>query len=163
LSPDANGDSITLDKERTMSFIYSVKFVCGIQNPSPTCTPVRQGAYSTEINIHNFHQPGGPAAHIQKRILLLVNNNQTVGLEPHIANAQNFANITLPPDTATMDDCCNLGPNFAPNALNIGFLELVSDVQVSVTAVYTATNMSAAGAVSTGISIDVQSITPQQA
>ena len=124
--------------------------------------PVRQGAYATEINIHNFHQPGGPAAHIQKRILLLVNNNQTVGLEPRIANAQPFANITLPPDTATMDDCCNFGPNFAPNALNIGFLELVSDVPVNVTAVYTATELTSTG-VSTGISIDVQSITPQQA
>jgi len=146
-----------------MSFVYSVKFVCGVQNPSPTCTPVRQGAYATEINIHNFHQtPSGPAAHIQKRILLLINNNQPVGLEPRIANAQNFANITLPPDTATMDDCCNFGPNFAPNALNIGFLELVSDVVVSVTAVYTATELSSAG-VATGISIDVQSITPQQA
>jgi hypothetical protein len=147
-----------------MSFVYSVKFVCGIQNPSQTCTPVRQGAYATDINIHNFHQPpGGSAAHIQKRILLLVNNNQPVGLEPHIANAQNFANIILPPDTATMDNCCNLGPNFAPNALNIGFLELVSDVPVSVTAVYTATEVTSAGAVGTGISIDVQSITPQQA
>ena len=49
-----------------MSFIYSVKFVCGIQNPSTACTPVRQGAYSTEINIHNFHQPGGNCAHSKK-------------------------------------------------------------------------------------------------
>ena len=144
-----------------MVFVYSVKFICGIQNPSTTCTPVRQGAYATEINIHNFHQPGGPAAHIQKRILLLVRNNATDGLEPHAVNAQPFANITLQPDTATMDNCCNLGPNFAPNALNIGFLELVSDVPVSVTAVYTATEITATG-VSAGISIDVQSITPQQ-
>ena len=144
-----------------MSFVYSVKFICGVQNPSTACTPVRPGAYATEINIHNFHQPGGPTAHIQKRILHLVNNNQTVGLEPQIANAQNFANITLPPDTATMDDCCNLGPNFAPNALNIGFLELSSNLTLNVTAVYTATELSAAGA-STSISIDVQTISPQQ-
>jgi hypothetical protein len=151
-----------------LTFIYSVKFICGIQNPSTTCIPVRQGAYATEINIHNFHQPGppggpsAPAVHIQKRILLLVHNNQTVGLEPGIVNAQNFSTITLPPDAATMDDCCNLGPNFAPNALNIGFLELVSDVPVSVTSVYTATGLTSTG-VGTGISIDVQSITPQQA
>jgi len=148
-----------------MSFVYSVKFICGTQNPSTTCTPVRQGVYATEINVHNFHQPPtGPPAKIQKRILLLVRNNETVGLEPHSVPATNFATITLPPDTATMDDCCNLGPNFAPNTLNIGFLELVSDVQVNVTAVYTATPLpSATGAAVTDISIDVQTITPQQA
>ena len=145
-----------------MPFVYSVKFICGTQAPSTACTPVRQGAYTTEINIHNFHQPGGAAAHIQKRILLLVSNNSTPGLEPHTVTAQNFANITLPPDTATMDDCCNLGPNFAPGMLNIGFLELVSDVQVSVTAVYTATEVTASGGVGTGIAIDVQNIIPQQ-
>ena len=145
-------------------FVYSVKFICGTQNPSTACTPVRQGAYATEINIHNFHPvvtPPLPPAHIQKRILLLVHNNQTVGLEPQIANAQNFASITLPPDSATMDDCCNIGPNFKPNLLNIGFLELVSDVLVNVTAVYTATEQSSAG-VSSGISIDVVTVSPQQ-
>jgi len=75
-----------------MSFVYSVKFICGTQNPSTTCTPVRQGVYSREINIHNFHQPGGPAAHIQKRILLLVNNNHPDGLEPNPVAARLFAN-----------------------------------------------------------------------
>jgi len=62
-----------------------------------------------------------------------------------------------------MDNCCNLGPNFAPNALNIGFLELVSDVPINVTAVYTATDLTSAAGATGGISIDVQSITPQQA
>ena len=152
-----------------MSFVYSVKFICGVQNPSTTCTPVRPGAYATEINIHNFHPPAPPSvpppvAIIQKRILLLVQNNNPVGLEPHTVTATPFATINLPPDSATMDNCCNLGPNFAPNTLNIGFLELVSDVQVNVTAVYTATPLpSATGAAVTDISIDVQTITPQQA
>jgi hypothetical protein len=149
-----------------MSFIYSVKFICGIQNPSTTCTPVRPGAYATEINIHNFHPPGPPSipppiANIQKRIMLLVHNNQTVGLEPNIVTATPFATIALPPDSATMDDCCNLGPNFAPNALNIGFLELSSNLAINVTAVYTAAILTSTGA-STSISIDVQNISPQQ-
>ena len=150
-----------------MSFVYSVKFICGVQNPSTACTPVRPGAYATEINIHNFHPPAPPSvpppvAIIQKRILLLVQNNQPVGLEPHTVPATPFATINLPPDSATMDNCCNLGPNFAPNALNIGFLEeLSSNLTLNVTAVYTATESSAAGA-STGISIAVQTISPQQ-
>jgi hypothetical protein len=150
-------------RERIVSFIYSVKFICGIQNPSTTCTPVRPGGYATEINIHNFHPPGTPPpiANIQKRIILLVHNNQPVGLEPNVVTATPFATITLPPDSGTMDNCCNLGPNFAPNALNIGFLELSSNLALNVTAVYTATDLTATG-VSTGISIDVQSVSPQQ-
>jgi hypothetical protein len=152
--------------EHIMSFVYSVKFICGVQNPSTTCTSVRPGAYATEINIHNFHPPTPPSippaiANIQKRILLLVHNNQAVGLEPNIVTATPFATINLPPDSATMDNCCNLGANFAPNALNIGFLELSSNLTLNVTAVYTATDLTSTG-VSTGISIDVQTISPQQ-
>jgi hypothetical protein len=141
-------------------FVYSVKFICGVQNPpttAPTCTPVRQGAYATEINIHNFQTTA--LANIQKRALLLVHNDAPVGREPQIARAQHFAQITLPPDTATMDDCCSLGGpfNFSLSALNIGFLELVSNVALNVTAVYTATDLRAGT-----ISIDVQSINAQQ-
>jgi hypothetical protein len=140
-------------------FVYSVKFICGTENPptpAPTCTPVRQGTYATEINIHNFQT--AHAATIQKRVLLLVHNDAPVGREPQIARAQPFANITLPPDTATLDDCCSLGGpfNFSLSQINIGFLELVSNVALNVTAVYTATDLRAAS-----ISIDVQSITPQ--
>jgi hypothetical protein len=140
-------------------FVYSVKFICGTENPpagAVTCTPVRQGAYATEINIHNF-QTNAPAT-IQKRALLLVHNGAPVGREPGIAKAQPFAAITLPPDTATMDDCCSLGGplNFSLTQLNIGFLELLSNVALNVTAVYTATDLKAAS-----ISIDVQSIAPQ--
>jgi hypothetical protein len=64
-------------------FVYSVKFICGTQNPpttAPVCTPVRQGVYATEINIHNF-QTNAPAA-IQKRALLLVHNDSPLGREP---------------------------------------------------------------------------------
>jgi hypothetical protein len=170
LTPGAARDIIETGskaaRERTMSFIYSVKFICGIQNPSTTCTPVRPGAYATEINIHNFHPPGPPSApppvaNIQKRIMLLVHNNQTIGLEPNVVTATPFATINLPPDSATMDDCCNLVPNAPPNVLNIGFLELSSNVALNVTAVYTATDLTSTG-VSTGISIAVQSISPQQ-
>jgi hypothetical protein len=146
----------------SMLFVYSVKYVCGTQTFSTACTPVSPGTYATEINIHNFHPTGTPPAHIQKRILQLVLNGATVGLEPTAAPAQPFTTITLPPDSATMDDCCNIGgTSFKANTPNIGFLELLSDVLVNVTAVYTATQVSSSG-VSSGISIDVLNITHQQ-
>jgi hypothetical protein len=97
-----------------MLFVYSVKFICGTQNPPTTaniCTPVRKGIYSTEVNIHNFHPPGTPPAVINKLAMLLVHNDAPVGREPRFAPAAPFANNTLQPGTATMDDCCSLlGP-----------------------------------------------------
>ena len=138
-------------------FIYSVKFVCGIQNPppasAPQCTPVRQGAYATEINIHNF-QPQKEAV-IEKRAMVLIHNDVPDGREPKFVKARPFDQITLPPDSATMDDCCGLADKLQFNAahLNIGFLEIVSTVELNVTAVYTATDLKSAS-----ISIEVESI-----
>jgi hypothetical protein len=142
--------------------MYSVKFICGTQNPPNTsnpCTPVRQGIYSTEVNIHNFHPVGTPPAAINKLALQLVHNDVPVGREPHFAQPAPFANITLPPGTATMDDCCSLlGPlRLSLSQLNIGFLVLQSTVSLNVTAVYTATDLH-----SGSISIDVQSINERQ-
>jgi len=97
---------------------------------------------------------------INKLALLVVHNDVPVGREPHIASAAPpFANITLPPGTATMDDCCGLlGPlNLSLTQLNIGFLVLQSTVSLNVTAVYTATDLH-----SGSISIDVQSINERQ-
>ncbi len=141
-------------------FSYSVKFICGSQKvPTRTqpCTPVRQGIYATEINIHNFHRDQKAA--IQKRVLLLVQNDKPLGREPQIAQAQPFDEITLPPDTATMDDCCRLAEklHLTLGQLTVGFLELVSNVELNVTAVYTATDSKAAS-----ISIEVETIAARQ-
>src|SRR4051812_30336192 len=111
-------------------FSYSVKFVCGIQNAPPVgqpCTPVRQGAYATDINIHNFHPHGEPAV-IEKRVMLLIYNGKPVGREPNHVIAQKFdERLSLPPETATMDDCCRLSEmlKLDPGRLNIGFLEFL--------------------------------------
>ena len=150
-----------------MSFVYSVKLICGVQNlpaaPAPPCTPVRPGIYATEINIHNFHPAGTPPAQIQKQAVLLVHNGTPVGQEPTALPAQPLppplSPITLQPGQATMDNCCNLqGPlNLNPLVLNIGFLVLVSTVALNVTAVYTATDLR-----SGTISIDVVSINERQ-
>ena len=142
-------------------FIYSVKFVCGTQNvpatggPSP-CTSVRPGVYSTEINIHNFNKTD---AKIEKRLLWLVQNDDaTKGREPESQAAKLLVqNFKLKSDWATMDDCCNLDrlnsaqTAFDPGKINIGFLEILSPSELSVTAVYTATDKNGAS-----ISIDVE-------
>ena len=134
-------------------FVYSVKFVCGTQNPpppsGPKCSPVRQGLYATEINIHNFH-PDKEAV-ITKTALVLVHNDSPDGREPKFVKPQPFDKITLPPQTATMDDCCRLGEKlaFTPTRLNIGFLEIVSSVDLNITAVYTATDLNPRASAST--------------
>ncbi len=139
-------------------FSYSVKFICG-QNAQTTqpCTPVRQGIYATEINSHNFHRD--QTAQIDKRVLLVVQNDAPVGREPRVAQAKHFDAIALPPDSATMDDCCHFAEKlqFNPAQLNIGFLELVSTVELNVVAVYTATDLK-----SGGISIEVETIGVRQ-
>lgn len=137
-------------------FSYSVKFICGVQHASPevqSCMVVRQGAYATEINIHNFNRD--EEAQVEKRALLLVHNDSPVGREPRIAKAQPFDRIALPPDTATMDDCCVFAEKLkiAPDRLSVGFLEIVSTVELNVVAVYTATDLKAVS-----ISIEVETI-----
>jgi hypothetical protein len=142
-------------------FSYSVKFVCGVQSVpatgQPACSPVRQGSYATEVNIHNFQRDKEAA--IEKRAMLLVHNDAPDGREPKYVKAKPFDKITLPPDSATMDDCCGLAEKlqFTAGHLNIGFLEIVSSVELNVTAVYTATDLKSAS-----ISIDVESVTGRQ-
>ena len=90
----------------------------------------------------------------------------------HLATGRNQALLTdlkvaecgaamgiLPPHSATMDDCCRIAEILFGNApsstitLTIGFLEITSRKELSVTAVYTATNIASRGA-----DIDVQQI-----
>jgi hypothetical protein len=148
-------------KGETNMFVYSVKFVCGTQNPpppnGPKCSPVRQGLYATEINIHNFNRD--KEAVITKTALVLVHNDAPEGREPKFVKPQPFDKIVLPPQTATMDDCCRLGEKltFTPGRLNIGFLEIASSVELDITAVYTATDLQ-----STSIAIDVERVTGRQ-
>jgi hypothetical protein len=80
-------------------FIYSVKFICGVQKAQDRqCTSVRRGAYATEINIHNFNPD---EAVIEKRVLLLIHDDKPVGREPNKVPAKRFDKIALPQDTAT--------------------------------------------------------------
>lgn len=123
---------------------YSVKFVCGEQRRTdPARTVLRPGSYATEINIHNSQNV---PVRIRKFILPLVVKDSVIGREPDFTRIWARDEITLPPDTATMDDCYRIGellygsPPPQPMPLTVGFLELVTTRPVVVDVVYTASD-----------------------
>lgn len=125
-------------------FVYSVKFVCGEQQSGCCgCGPVQPGRYSTEINILN---PENKKGAVIKRAIPLVLAGAVSGREPKFRLPETKELMILPPHTATMDDCCHLSeillgaPPAKPLSLTIGVLEIISNVQLNVTAVYTATD-----------------------
>jgi hypothetical protein len=141
-------------------YSYSVKFVCGTQEAADGCCclpAVRPGSYATEINIHNYHPYQW--AWIEKHALPVVFAGMPQGREPRTVGIKASDRLLLPPNSATMDDCCRIGELLyaaAPPAgqpLNVGFLEIVSNVEIKVTAVYTMTNRE-----SSSVSIDVEDV-----
>ncbi len=165
----ANGSQVSLARkpvritvpqcEPAALYSYSVKFVCGVQEDCAcACTSVRPGAYATEINIYNFHPT---EAIVRKRFVPVVFAGAVLGREPKVADAKAEDKIALRPRTATMDDCCRIAalllggtPEGRP-PLMIGFVEITTDRELSVTAVYTA-----AGPNSESVSIDVEQVRP---
>jgi hypothetical protein len=132
-------------------YSFAVKFVCGY-NPDnigqslngnregePT---VKFGNYATDINI--FNQDYFSQADIRKSVILLVKKGSPEGREPKVEKAIAFDGITLQSMQATMDDCNRIaeliygGAVPTPMPLFIGFLILESNIDLSVTAVYTA-------------------------
>ena len=133
-----------------VTYVYAVKYVCGY-NPvnvglslagnkegEPT---VKLGNYATDVNIVN---PTSLDASVRKSVLLLNRSGFPIGREPNFVSANWFDGILLPPLTATMDDCNRIAelmfgnPVPTPLPLLIGFLVLESQVELDVTAVYTA-------------------------
>lgn len=140
------------------AFTYSVKFVCGVQPECAcACGPVQPGAYATEINIHNYT---GKPVEIVKRFIPIVLAGAPAGREPHTVGPRAVDRITLPPQSATMDDCCRIAELVygqapaGPIPLTIGFLELTASADVAVTAVYTTSGVKPHG----GVDIEVQQI-----
>lgn len=127
------------------AFSYAVKFVCGNQAQcNCACAPVLPGRYATEINIYNS---GEDPAEIVKYVIPVVFGGAAAGREPRVVTARAEDRITLPPHAATMDDCCRLSELLlgaaadGPAPLSIGYLEIVSPVELTVTAVYTASGL----------------------
>lgn len=160
---------------------YAVKYVCGFQRPQPFDggePPVKPGNYATEINIHNFTYN---TIGVRKKVLAMVDygspiqppsvNTLIPGREPRQVGPRRLDTINLRGDWATMDDCNRLWqllypPTAAapvppsPLPLTIGYLILISRVELDVDAVYTA-EVSQGGepfGSPTGISIDVQRV-----
>ena len=141
-------------------FVYSVKFVCGEQRDDcGRCGPVLAGRYSTEINILN---PAARIAPVGKRFIPIVLAGAVAGREPRVARPAFSEVIRLPAHSATMDDCCRIqevllgAAPTGPVPLTLGILEIVSTVELAVTAVYTAI-----GGAGGAPSIDVQQIAPR--
>jgi len=118
-------------------YSYSVKFVCGAAKDESEHGIVRPGLYATEINILNYHFDR--EADIRKSVFLLVREGKAVGREPKIVHVSGTDGITLRPQTATMDDCQRIseitGVSVGP--LTIGFLNIITPVELAVDAVYT--------------------------
>jgi hypothetical protein len=162
---------------------FSVKFVCGeTKGPIPALGDageglVKPGNYATEINIHNYwYREVG----IRKKVVVLALDPGDHTLRPFRARETNphpdnvapqpqeHYRLILPPDGATMDDCTALWQMAYPGTvpptpmpLFIGYLVLLSPLDLDVDAVYTAESL-APGATgdeqSTGMSIDVERV-----
>jgi hypothetical protein len=128
---------------------YGVKFLCGYVKETPPgvvpLTPaatLRPGIYSTEVNILNYH---GTPVTVHKYLYPLMRQTEPVGREPRSVGRRAEDAITLPGKSATFDDCTRVHellhepPNDEP--LSIYYLEIVSPVELTVTAVYTANDL----------------------
>ncbi len=152
---------------------YAAKFVCGYQRttgsaqPAPGEPVVKPGNYATEINIHN---PAYKQVPLRKKFLVLVNQsnpqNPLIVREPQQVEPTKYMTMTLGPDYATMDDCNNLWaiiyPGVAlpsPMPVFIGYLVILSPLELDVDAVYTANAPGDLAIAPTGISIDVERVT----
>jgi hypothetical protein len=146
---------ITVPPCKPKAFVYSAKFVCGTQTDCPCeCLPVRPGHYATEINIHNY---SAQEVKIRKRAIPVVLGGAPMAREPDSRGPHAEDSITLPPHSATMDDCCRLAELLLgaaqSHALNIGFLEITASDEVAVTVLYTSSSLDLGG-----LSVDVQQI-----
>ncbi len=115
------------------SFVYSVKYLCGLSTVSstqflpPVEPTVKPGNYATSVNIHNYHTKGFV---ILKKAVI---SGGRIG---------KLAGQDIGPNQALNVDCSQIvraippGPAPLPPFIE-GFVEIVSPLQLSVTAVYT--------------------------
>jgi hypothetical protein len=143
-------------------FAYSVKIVCGRQAGENCCcvAGTRPGLYATEVNIQNL---SFAESWVVKFVVPLIKWGAVVAREPDITPApatlpkRQIELLKLPPWAATMDDCCKIAEMLPPpsgeSPLTIALLTIMSQLELSVSAVYTANPLSG-----DGISIDVEYI-----
>ncbi len=148
---------------------YAAKFVCGYQSPTLAAggpvagePVVKPGNYATEINIQNYNFKLVP---LTKRIIVLVDGD-VVQREPQSVGPSGSDTIELQEDFATLDDCNKLWLTTHPQTpvlptpmpLFIGYLVILSPLDLNVNAVYTANAPGLVGQVPTSDSIDVLTV-----
>jgi hypothetical protein len=168
----ASASSQTMPNEQiavggAYAWSYAAKYVCGFQSPISNTQGfgepvVKPGNYATDINIHNPQYKQTP---LRKKFLVLVQGDQ-VFREPQQVEPRRIITMTLGPDMATMDDCNGLWATIFPGAvppspmpLLIGYLVILSPVDLDVDVVYTAAvpgDLTKPGA---GIAEDVERVT----
>lgn len=143
-------------------FVYTIDFVCGELNGCGCeCSPEQKGRYATSIAIHNYSLK---PVEIVKRLVPVVLSGAAIGREPRTASALAEDRIVLPAQSATMDDCCRIAERLlgaAPPAslpISAGLLEITASADVSVTAVYTSSGLTA----DRRVSIDVKQVSARQ-
>jgi hypothetical protein len=162
--PDAPQAQIATTGQYAWS--YAAKFVCGFQGIATAAQPgepvVKPGNYASEINIHN---PAYKQVPLRKKFLVLVNGQQVIR-EPQQIEPMKVITMTLGPDFATMDDCNNLWrltypglPVPSPMPVFIGYLVILSPLELDVDVVYTANAPGDLAVTPTGVSIDVERVT----
>jgi hypothetical protein len=121
-------------------WVYSVKFVCGLQAipssqfPPPHEPTVKPGNYATSINVHNYHVATTGVTFLKKAVIALPESQPRGPISTIVKEV-------LKPNQALSVDCNELEHLFPPPIalppFIEGFVEIVSPVQLSVTAVYT--------------------------
>lgn len=148
---------------------YAAKFVCGYQQPVQPGTvfsgetTVKPGNYATVINIHN---PNYRQVPIKKKFIVEMVGSQSLAMEPQQTEPRNVVTMTLNADMVTMDDCNNLWKYSFPAAqpptpmpVFIGYLVVLSPLDLDVDVAYTANAPGSLQVAPTGVSIDVERVT----
>ena len=145
-------------------FAYSVKIVCGRQaDTNCCCVAGTRPGIGRDRGQHS--KPQSRACTGREIVVPLINSGAVVAREPKVYDPFAIPGraieeaVRLPPWGATMDDCCRIAelllgaPPSGETALTVALLTILSLVELSVSAVYTANPLSG-----DGISIDVEYI-----
>jgi hypothetical protein len=166
---DVVGDgNVVAQKKVTITTIacerwsYGAKFLCGFVKEVPPgvgpAVTLRPGIYATEVNILNYH---ATPVTVHKYLYPLMSHGEAIGREPRSVGRRAEDVITLNGRTATFDDCFRLHELLheppVDDALSIYFFEIVSPVELTVTAVYSANDSRGAS-----IALDVVQVEGKQ-
>ena len=148
------GKKVTVTVPQCLNHRYSVKYVCGVNKESEHT--VRPGIYSTDINIHNYHDE---VVRVKKYVVPTVIGEKAIAREPRFMQSKKTETIVLEPHAVTMDDCHRIfelvfgDRPYSRSPFSIGFLVVMSTRDLNITAVYTATDLE-----SKSLSMDVEQV-----